>query len=203
MATKKSLTIRKAQKLELRPAKMRSNLLALLEQVEKNQSTREAFIKNPTKLITAKVTKTKVTTQQVSEANRLLFALIANDKMLSWLSRYEPPKGKGAKQAFATEFAKQIAALGDKNILTALVGNAMVGNGIPGMSQVAYQCVCRETTGKQSTTCTPVSKASQAFDDVIQPEVIRSVSEALVARAKSLTKKGVIADLDANVGLEG
>src|SRR5262249_19785328 len=159
-------------------------------------------IANPTKLITSHVTHKSLTAQQVSESNRLLFALIANDEMRSFLAKFEPSaSGSKGKQEFAAAFAKQIASLEDRNILVALVGNALAENGIPGLSQVAYQCVCNETTGKTSTACTPVAKNQSTFGgDVIDPETIRGLSEAFVARAKALAKQGVLGELDERIG---
>jgi hypothetical protein len=178
-------------------------MLALLEKVQRDDRTREAFIANPTKVMTSQVTHEPASAQQVSESNRLLFALIANDKMRDFFSKFEASASgaKAAKQEFAEAFAKQIASLKDENIMVALVGNAIVGNGIPGMSQVAYQCVCNEVPSKTSCSCTPVAKNEIGFgSNVIDPETIRSLSEAFVARAKELAKQGVLGNLQENVG---
>lgn len=171
--------------------------------MQRDENVRKAFIANPTKLMTSQVTHVAASPQQVSESNRLLFALIANDEMRTFFSRFEPSasNSKAAKQEFAAAFAKKIASLEDKNILVALVGNALVGNGIPGLSQVAYQCVSSETTNKTSCTCTPVAKAQATLGgNVIDPETIRALSEAFVARAKILAKQGVLANLEERVG---
>lgn len=203
MAAKRRLPVRKkAETLELRVPDLRKNLLAVLEKVETDERVRAAFVKNPAKLITAKVAHVALSAHQISETNRLLFSLIANDKMRAWLSRYKGTgTGKAAKQEFAAAFAKQVASLRDENILTALLGNALAGNGVPGLSQVAYQCVCNETTGKTSTTCTPVAKNQVAFgSEVVDPETVRALSEALVARAKTLVKQGALVNLEESIG---
>lgn len=201
MATKRNSVSKKA--LELRPPGLRKNMLALLAKLRQDQKAQEAFVANPTKVITSQVSKQQLTTDQVSESNRLLFALIANDRMRTFFSKFEPTatKPSAAKEEFAAAFAKQIASLQDPNILVALVGNALVGNGIPGLSQVAYQCVCRETTGKQSTVCTPVAKNQLTFGgNSVDPAVVRSLSEAFVARAKALAEQGTLANLTETVG---
>jgi hypothetical protein len=150
---KKSLTIYKqAKKLELRPPELRKNLLALLEKVRRDEGVRKAFVTNPTRVITSQVAHVSISAKQVSESNRLLYALIANDQMRSFLSKFQATASgsRAAKQQFAVAFAKQIASLKDENILVALVGNALVGNGIPGLSEIAIQCVCNEVPSKTS-----------------------------------------------------
>ena len=203
MATKRSLPVRKSRKLELRSPQLRNNMLALLEKVRDDERAREAFVNNPTKAIASKVTLATATPRQVSESNRLLFALLANDRMREFMARFEP-RGSNAttsKQEFATAFAKEVASLNDDNIVVALVGNALVGNGIPGLSNLAYQCVSNETTGKSSCACTPVAKNQARFgENAIDPATIRALSEALTARAKALVRQGVIANLDETIG---
>lgn len=190
--------------LELRPPELRKNMIALLEKVENDKQARQAFIDNPTKVMISKVAHVKASASQVSESNRLLFALLANDKMLDFLAKFEASttNRKAAKLEFAAAFASKIAELKDENITIALLGNTLVGNGVPGLSQIAYQCVTNETTGKTSTACTPVAKNSIDISNslVIDPETIRALSEALVARAKKLAKAGAIANLNQRIG---
>jgi len=103
--------------------------------------------------------------------------------------------------AASHNLAKEVASLNDDNIVVALVGNALVGNGIPGLSNLAYQCVSNETTGKSSCACTPVAKNQARFgENAIDPATIRALSEALTARAKALVRQGVIANLDETIG---
>jgi hypothetical protein len=185
-------------KLELRPRRLRENLLVLLKKVASDETARAAFVRNPVDQVSNKIMRRKLSPQRVSEANRLLFALISDERMLRWLRTYESAGiGAASKLDFADQFARQVASLGDAAIIAALVGNAAVGNGIPGLTDVAYQCVCNETTKKTSTVCTPVAKASILEPgSIVTPEMLRVVSESLIARGRDLRAKGALTDLN-------
>jgi len=204
MAAKKAVTApRKTKRLELRPADLRPKMLTLLEKLRNDERLQEAFVSNPAKVLAARVVSSSLPTRQVSEVNRLLFALIGNDQMREFFSTYESSArgGQAAREEFASAFAKRVASLNDVNILTALVGNALADNGIPGLTNLMYQCVSNETTGKTSCACTPVAKAQAAFGrNAIEPETIRSLSEAMIARAKTLARGGALADLSQRIG---
>jgi hypothetical protein len=191
----------KSARLEIRRPELRANTLKLLAKIQKEPALLKAFVRNPTKAIANGIMKQRLAPQKMSESNRLLFALIANDEMLRWLKTYD--EGLGGKhmdkQAFTAAFAKKIGELGDKNILAALVGNAAVNNGIPGLSSVAYQCVIRETTGKDSCACTPVAKASLTLAGVVTPDTLRAVTDALIAHAKQLSAQGKLATLEQQI----
>lgn len=190
-----------AKKLEIRPHQLRSNTLKLLARLQENPVALAAFVRNPTKAIANGIMKQGLTQQRLSEANRLLFALISNDEMLRWLKTYDQGLGgkRMDKQAFAMAFAKKVGELGDKNIVAALIGNGVVGNGIPGLSSVAYQCVVRETTGRDSAVCTPVAKESLTLGSVVTPDTLRAVTDALIAHAKQLGVQGQLANLEQQI----
>lgn len=194
------MTLRKdsSDRLEIRPEGFRRNIIDLLERVHVDEYTMTSFIQNPVDLVTNRVMARELPPQQVSEANRLLFALIANDEMRDWLDTYEANnQGKRLnKEEFAVAFAKKINELDDENILIALVSNAAVGNGIPGFTDVMYQCVVRETPNKDSVACTPVAKDTTSFlGTMLNPDILRSITEALIVRAKELSASGQLANL--------
>ncbi len=199
MATKRT----GSKKLEVKSRDLRKNIITLFEEMQTNRKLRDAFIRNPVAQIVERVAKKKMQPQTISEANRLLFSLLANDDMVKWLQSYDKKRqgGRRDRNQFAMDFAKQVAALGDANIVASLVSNAAQGFGIPGLRDgVAYQCVCNETPNKYDCACTPVAKdTTWGKQKGIPPEMLRSLTEHLVTRAKELSRTGTLADLDTSI----
>ena len=195
MTTKKATK----SKLEIKHKDLQKNVLRLFEEMQQNKSMMDSFIHNPTEQIVNKVMRKKLPPQQISEANRLLFSLIANDEMLNWLNNYNKDMsgGKIDKKQFAMDFAKEISKLGDENILVSLISNAVQGYGIPGLGDIAYQCVCNETPNKNECACTPVAKDQLSLPDGvrIKPEMLRAITEHLVSYAKKLRSEGKLSNL--------
>jgi hypothetical protein len=183
--------------LTIDQGKTRERLAALIQRIEKMPEVREQFLQDPAGTLSEEVTGLSPTRHQVSEVNRLLFAILANDELVKWIAEFESQEKSAAREAFAESFARKVVELGDARVLGSIVNNAVVGNGFPGIGPVAYQCVSNETTGKTSCTCTPVAKASIADEFGIDPGTIRSLSDALVARAKDLAQAGQLDRLSA------
>ena len=57
--------------------------------LENDERLVEEFVHNTCGVLTSRVTGYEVTRHQISEANRLLFAIISNDKLINWLKNYE------------------------------------------------------------------------------------------------------------------
>ncbi|MCA3554163.1 hypothetical protein [Aestuariivirga sp.] len=188
-STGPSLTIDRGQ--------MRERLAALIKQIETVPEMREQFLLDPAGTLSEEVTGASAGRHQLSEVNRLMFAILANDELVKWIADFEPRRKHAAREAFVASFAKKVAELGDATVLGAILSNAAVGNGFPGVGPVAYQCVSNETTGKKSCTCTPVAKASLGREYGIDPATLRSLSEALVDRAKELARTGQLEQLNA------
>lgn len=196
MASKATRT----RKLELKPKDLRKNVVALYKLLQKNEDARTAFIRDPAGQIGRRIVKRKLPPQQISEANRLLFAIIANDEMVKWLQDYGArARGKLDKKAFALEFARQIQKLDDPSINAGVLGNAALGVGIPGLGEIAYQCVVNETPNKHSSVCTPVAKDSLPKPTDLDPEVIRLLTGHLIQHAKQLSQQGTLTNLGAQV----
>lgn len=193
----------KITKLEIKQKDLQKNLLNLFTEMQKDKKLMNSFIHNPTEHIANVVMRKKLPRQQVSEANRLLFSLIANDDMVEWLNTYKGHEREGEmdKKQFAVDFAREIGRLGDENILISLVSNAVQGYGIPGMGEIAYQCVCNETTNKNSCACTPVAKNQLPIPDgiMVRPEMLRALAEHLISYAKDLSREGKLSDLAAAI----
>lgn len=191
--------VNRTDRLVIKPRGLRKNLVTLFQRLEKNTKARDAFIRNPVGTLAKEVTRRRLPPQRVSEANRLLFALLANDEMVRWLRTYGTNRvsGKLDKKQFALAFARQIQKCDDANILAGVVINAARGYGIPGLWEVAYQCVVNETPTKYDAVCTPVAKDKLPEELGVPPEVLRLTTEHLISHAKDLARKGILTRLDA------
>lgn len=178
---------------------MRERLASLIKRIEGVPDMREQFLRDPAGTLAEEVTGIDASRHQLSEVNRLMFAILANDDLVEWIAEFEPRQKHAAREVFVANFARKVAELGDATVLGAIISNAAVGNGFPGVGPVAYQCVSNETTGKRSCTCTPVAKASLGRDYGIDPATIRSLSEALVERARELARTGQLEQLNAMI----
>lgn len=176
---------------------MRERLASLIKRIEEVPEMREQFLLDPAGTLAEEVTGIGATRHQLSEVNRLMFAILANDDLVEWIAEFEPRKKHAAREAFIENFARKVVEVGDTTVLGAIISNATVGNGFPGIGPVAYQCVSNETTGKRSCTCTPVAKASFGREFGIDPATIRSLSESLVERARELARTGQLEQLNA------
>lgn len=183
--------------LTISRGQMRERLASLMKRIEEVPDMREQFLLDPAGTLAEEVTGVCASRHQISEVNRLMFAILANDDLVEWIAEFEPKRKHAAREAFVENFAKRVVELGDVTVLGAIISNAAVGNGFPGLGQIAYQCVSNETTGKRTCTCTPVAKASLGREYGIDPATIRSLSEALVERARELARTGQLEQLNA------
>lgn len=189
--------------------KLRANAINLFEELQENEELAQEFIENPTEIVANRIAQQKIPIQQASEANRLLFSLLANDEMREWLESYpEENAGKRvSKSQFAADFAQAVARIGDKNIHISLLNNAALGYGIPGLTDIAYQIIINNSAG--SAVATPVSeaqeaKSSQNFNGFpsggnITPAIMRMITERMIEYAIQLRDSGVLANLNQQI----
>lgn len=208
----------KTQKLVLTKKEIRENMISLFKKMEKNSTLRKSFAKDPVGILTKDVVKTRATASEVSDSNRLLFSLLANNKFLEWLVQYSKANKKVSKEQYAIDLIKSAVKFGDKNILASIAKYAASVNSIPGLGPVAQQLLINNAAG--SIVATPVNQpstsdqtlhSSQNFNNnqsgvgfgdlsrVIDPALIRSVVEMLVLKAKELDKKGVLQDVSKRI----
>lgn len=199
--------------LVLKRPDFRKNTAALFADLEKNPREREEFIRNPAGKLASRVTGERLPEQRVSDANRVLFAMMANDEFRKWLDTYDAsPKGQRVSdQQFARDFASAVLRFGDSDLLRALFKHASDGFGIPGMGGPSAQQL---VTGPEKTfitsPATPSSssakvESSQNFNHsgfhfgdtrLVDPAVMRAVVEQLLTHARDLKARGVLADLN-------
>ncbi|HAG85595.1 MAG TPA: hypothetical protein DCL61_31765 [Cyanobacteria bacterium UBA12227] len=201
--------------LVLKEGDLRGNMISLFEDLQSDERLREAFIQNPTKLITTKIVKKQLPPQKESETNRLLFSLLANERVLEWLDNYNQSSADNPvnKKQFAQDFAKAITELDDGNITLSLIRNAALGYGIPGLTDVAEQLIINNAAGQavatpvaQPSTSDQSTRSSQNFNGIgfgnlgqIDPSFIRATIEQLISYAEELKQVGRLADLNSQI----
>ncbi len=159
--------------------------------------------------------KKQLPPQKESETNRLLFSLLANERVLEWLDNYNQSSADNPvnKKQFAQDFAKAITELDDGNITLSLIRNAALGYGIPGLTDVAEQLIINNAAGQavatpvaQPSTSDQSTRSSQNFNGIgfgnlgqIDPSFIRATIEQLISYAEELKQVGRLADLNSQI----
>ena len=184
-------------RLELQIDDIRDRMVKVLDDLEKDDNLQKELIEDTCGFMTKYVTREPFSRDQISEANRLMFAILANDEMVEWLESYKPKGIRFNKEDFAIALASKLKEVDDGTIIAAIISNVTVGNGIPGISNFAYQCVVRETCSSDSVRCTPVARNSKMTigDHVINPAMMRTINDAMIKHAKNLKKSGQLNDL--------
>lgn len=194
----------------------------LFEKLAQDDTFQARFVSDPSGHVVSELLGQPLPTQQLSDANRVLFATLANDKFREWLEHYDnAPDGKRVSQeTFAKDFAKAVLAHGDPDLLQALLKQSTYGHGVPGIGgEVFNQFVTGPDKTFVTSPATPSTsdqtlRSSQNFESssqsnsrttgvffgdasVINPAVLRSVLSQLISHAKALQAKGILADQQA------
>lgn len=192
--------------LVLKQEDLRNNMVNLFEELQNDERLRENFIQNPTKLVTTRVVRKQLPPQQESESNRLLFSLLANERILEWLDNYSRSSADNpvSKKQFAQDFAKAVTELDDENITLSLIRNAALGYGIPGLTDVAQQLIINNAAGSAVATpvCQPSACDKKGFgfgDERINPAFARAIIDQLIRYAQDLSQAGRLADLNSSI----
>jgi len=209
-----------AQKLILNKKDLKQNTIALFKEIESDSALKKSFIKNPTGVLSEKVMKTKPEVQEISDSNRLLFSILANQKFIDWLAAYSKKNKNVSKDQYAADFIKAAVKFGDKNIISS-ISKYLTGNGsIPGLGDVAQQFIINNAAGtalvtpvNQPSTSDQSARSSQNFETSTQsntrtsginlginhlfdPAFMRSTTELLISRAKELSQAGKLKQLN-------
>jgi hypothetical protein len=205
-------------KLVLKRQDLRKNTAILFEQLAKDKTAREEFIQNPVGQVVAKLTKQPLPRQHISDANRVLFAMMANEKFRKWLDEYEAqPGGKAVTQEqFGRDFAEALLKFGDSDLIRAVFKYASDGFGMPGFTDVAQQLITGPDKSAITSPATPSTsdktlKSSQNFNNKstgfqfgdafhVDPAFMRSMVEHLITHAQELKKSGKLADVNTQFG---
>ncbi|SEM16226.1 hypothetical protein SAMN05444354_112142 [Stigmatella aurantiaca] len=194
----------------------RQSMVALFQDLDTDEKAQQRFIQDPAGIIMDRVFQEKLPPQRASEANRLLFSVLANKRFFRWMDQYaNENKGRRVgKDEFNQDFAKALLEFGDHELLLSVVSNASTGFGIPGMGDRAQQILINNAAG--TAVATPVNspstsdqtlRSSQNFNglgfgdlgQLVNPAILRSISEQLLARAQELKDVGALADLSVQI----
>jgi hypothetical protein len=196
--------------LVLKEKDIRKNTEELFEHLGRDERARQDFIKNPTAALSEKIVKHKLPEQEVSDVNRVLFAMLANDRFRKWLDEYEAsPGGKKVSEAeFSKDFANAVLQFGDSDLIRALFKQAGDGFGLQGFSKVAEQLFTGPEKSTVTSPATPSTsdksaKSSQNFNNsssglqlglggIVDPALVRAVISQLIEHAKQLQASGAL-----------
>lgn len=109
-------------RLEFKHPEFRRRVTALFDRVEHDADFRATFIHDPTGTIMEDVYRRPLERQRVSDANRLLFSLIASKPFRDWIRTYaRTQRGKAvSRERFSHDFADAVVKFGDPNVTLSL-----------------------------------------------------------------------------------
>ncbi|MFB9241939.1 hypothetical protein ACFFXZ_09710 [Massilia antarctica] len=194
--------------LVLKKKDLIKNTEQLFERLENDDAARTAFIENPNGVLSGEVLKRTLPEQKISDANRVLFSMLANDRFREWLDDYEArPQGQRVTDAqFSKDFADAVVKYGDSDLIRALFQQAADGFGLPGFHDVAEQFVIGPEKSTFTSPATPSTSdksanSSQNFNNkstgvqfgwgaLSNPALLRAIIGQLIAHAKELQASG-------------
>lgn len=196
------------KKLVLKTTDLRKNTRALFAEIENDEKLRKRFIEDPAGVLSQRVFRSKLPSRQASEANRLLFAMLQNNRFVKWVGDYaEKHRGQRVPDdQYARDFAQALLDHGDPAIVTAVMRNALLGFGLPGGGPVAQQFLINNAAQQaifakvnQPASSDQKLRSSQNFNGFslganVNPAIMRMLLEQLVARAKTLAKEGALVE---------
>src|SRR5262245_33756403 len=116
MATRRTTTRETPPRapLVLGRTRLRQRMAELFQRLDEDEKARRRFIQNPVGLIQERVFQEKLPAQRASEANRLLFSVLANEAFSGWLETYAAEhRGKRIDKArFHQDFARALVEFG-------------------------------------------------------------------------------------------
>src|SRR5437763_8619911 len=107
MAVSRTKILDATKSLILKKSDLRANTAALFTAIETDETLKAKFIEDPAGVLSTRVFKSKLPAAQASEANRLLFAILQNDRFVQWIADYtEQTRGrKVSRDQFARDFS--------------------------------------------------------------------------------------------------
>src|SRR5215204_3481486 len=83
---------------------------------------REQFVTDPAQILTEYVSGERLEPEAAAAANQLVYAMVSNPRLLSWLQTYGREHAElPESEDFARDFARALARDGDEQTLIALV----------------------------------------------------------------------------------
>lgn len=204
--------------LVLKHENLRGSVAALFGELNDNRGLQKIFIKNPSKVVLSAILPKGMempTGQRLSEANRFLFSLLANDDFRDWAQNYQEKlnadlrSGKMKaedvdKLSLAQDMAAAFGRYGDTSLMVSLANQAALPD--KAMRDVIDVEVYVEVYIAVAAVIflilfaidiTPVT-ADEYFDKRLSPAEIRSIADQLVNQAKLKQQAGSLADARAD-----
>ena len=204
-AARKRIAVSGAREpLVLPAAELRDRTIKLFDSLERDDKLRDRFIADPVGLVEQRVHGRRLNKAQVSAANRLLFSLVGNAEIRAFLQDYgERTRDRDVDATqFASDLGAALAQHADPAILAGLASVILR----PGFAssedkfskQYSYAVSDKQVTyNKQYAWTENKTKGlgGRDIDQVVNPAMLRSLSEQIVARAEQLAAQGRIAGL--------
>ncbi|MFO0758527.1 MAG: hypothetical protein U0359_18690 [Byssovorax sp.] len=127
----------------LQHAAVNRRLTALFKAMASDYLLREQFVTDPAQVLSEYVQGAGVAPGVASVTNQLMYAVMANPKMRSWLNQYslehhdEPPP----RETFLADFGHAVAQVGDKQLVFALLRSSTESDGNAGFETFEWMVI--------------------------------------------------------------
>jgi hypothetical protein len=124
----------RSESLFLRRAATVRRVDALFYAMSSDFLLRQQFVTNPTQVLSEYVHGTQVPSEQASVSNQLVYAVLSDRKLLTWLHAYavERRGNVASGPEFLRDFAHAVAAHGGRHAVIALLRSSIEGTGLMG-----------------------------------------------------------------------
>lgn len=201
-AETKDVTGRHHAFLSLPIPDLRRRTSSLFQELNKDRELRERFIQNPASVIGQRVTPgLRLTNSELSDSNRLLFSLLANDRFRRWSAAYQESLRRQAeaegqesidRRKVRQDFVRAVARFGDSDLLAAFAANAFQFQ--PGGEDVAIFIIKTESVAFSSTWFIYKVSGTSFENLVLPPHELRALAEETLAHARELQELGRLAE---------
>lgn len=196
---------------------LQDGLVKLFKEL-RQPAKQEQFITSPMKEITRLLPGVRLSASEVSNANRFLFSVLANEQFRTWAHEYQSlqiekfranPKLKLDRTEVMQDLANAYAKFGDQNLLLNLVNPLSARATAP--RSVAISHYIHTTTvllllgwaviavALTVIDFTPFTRPAEDFNFALSPAEMRALAEQLVTRSKQLSDSGVLFDPNARL----
>ncbi len=185
---------------------LREKTARLFTELTRNSEVRARFIHSPAQVVASHLAPDiDFGDDHLSETNRLLFALMANDGFRRWAELYQgevsrkiAARGEAAidRDEIRREFRQAVVRFATPEIVAALTADRALTDEL-GPGPISVIIVKAETYAFASTWVVYKVSGAERGETVINPADLRSLAEEVATRAKNLSDLGRLTDAKA------
>lgn len=200
-------------RLVLKHKDLAPRIHAYFKKISKDKVAQKAFVENPTRHLLDEFLPPEhaksVSPQRVSNANRFLYAALANEKFRKWVDEYQQhlfKKKEPDRAEVLKDFSKALAEHGGPELMLAILDEHELTRGKESDEVVTVESNVTAVapvvilfapfiTSSSAQSATVIGFVGESKEFLIPATELRSLSEQLLARADALRKSGQLMEV--------